>query len=96
MARPSDTTSSVAKARADTKGCRSAKRWAARLCDGWLSMQHTLASIRPQLRRLAKLRAERPFSVTVHACECASPGEVDEWAGLGVDPASNASLSSTT
>jgi probable F420-dependent oxidoreductase len=78
-----------------------ALRRAVRLCDGWLSMPHTLTSVRPQLDRLAELRAttatadhatgrvaavrERPFSVTVHAYELTAPDEVEEWAKLGVD-----------
>ncbi|WP_336211400.1 TIGR03619 family F420-dependent LLM class oxidoreductase [Nonomuraea sp. LPB2021202275-12-8] len=60
-----------------------ALRRAARLCDGWISMPHTLESIRPQLRRLAAYGGAG--SVTVHAYESASPDEVASWAALGVD-----------
>lgn len=60
-----------------------ALRRAARLCDGWISMPHTLESIRPQLDRLAALGGTR--SVTVHAYELGSPDEVPSWAALGVD-----------
>ncbi|MEU4228405.1 TIGR03619 family F420-dependent LLM class oxidoreductase [Nonomuraea sp. NPDC026600] len=62
-----------------------ALRRAASLCDGWISMPHTLESIRPQLSRLAALRGEGRFSVTAHAYSLASPDEVADWAGLGVD-----------
>ncbi|HUR05643.1 MAG TPA: TIGR03619 family F420-dependent LLM class oxidoreductase [Nonomuraea sp.] len=58
---------------------------AASLCDGWISMPHTLESIRPQLARLAALRREGRFSVTAHAYSLASPEEVADWADLGVD-----------
>ncbi|MEV6156045.1 TIGR03619 family F420-dependent LLM class oxidoreductase [Nonomuraea sp. NPDC052129] len=62
-----------------------ALRRAATLCDGWISMPHTLESIRPQLSRLAALRGERRCSVTAHAYSLASPEEVADWAELGVD-----------
>lgn len=62
-----------------------ALRRAALLCDGWISMPHTLDSIGPQLDRLAALRDGRPFSVTVHAYSLASPAEVPAWEALGVD-----------
>ncbi|MFG1964226.1 TIGR03619 family F420-dependent LLM class oxidoreductase [Nonomuraea sp. NPDC049028] len=62
-----------------------ALRRAASLCDGWISMPHTLESIRPQLSRLAALRGERRCSVTAHAYSLASPEEVADWAELGVD-----------
>ncbi|MEV0588274.1 TIGR03619 family F420-dependent LLM class oxidoreductase [Nonomuraea sp. NPDC050310] len=48
-------------------------------CDGWLSMPHTLESIRPQLARLGAV------PVTAHAYELASPEEVGRWAALGVE-----------
>jgi probable F420-dependent oxidoreductase len=62
-----------------------ALRRAASLCDGWISMPHTLESIKPQLVRLAALRGEGRFSVTAHAYSLASPDEVADWAALGVD-----------
>ncbi|WP_433511324.1 TIGR03619 family F420-dependent LLM class oxidoreductase [Nonomuraea sp. CA-143628] len=62
-----------------------ALRRAATLCDGWISMPHTLESIRPQLSRLAPLRGERRCSVTAHAYSLGSPEEVADWAKLGVD-----------
>ncbi|WP_214413075.1 TIGR03619 family F420-dependent LLM class oxidoreductase [Sphaerisporangium fuscum] len=63
-----------------------ALRRAARLCDGWISMPHTLESIRPRLDRLAALReGDRPFSVTVHAYWLGGPEEVAAWERLGVD-----------
>lgn len=62
-----------------------ALRRAATLCDGWISMPHTLDSIAPQLDRLAALRDGRHFSVTVHAYELASPEEIGAWEKLGVD-----------
>ncbi|MEV4475722.1 TIGR03619 family F420-dependent LLM class oxidoreductase [Nonomuraea sp. NPDC049504] len=60
-----------------------ALRRAALLCDGWISMPHTLASIRPRLAALARLREGVP--VTAHAYELGSPDEVAEWAALGVE-----------
>ncbi|MET8986264.1 TIGR03619 family F420-dependent LLM class oxidoreductase [Nonomuraea wenchangensis] len=57
-----------------------ALRRAARLCDGWISMPHTLDSIRPQLDRL---RGGVP--VTAHAYALGSPEEVPAWAALGVE-----------
>ncbi|MFG3442389.1 TIGR03619 family F420-dependent LLM class oxidoreductase [Nonomuraea sp. NPDC047897] len=60
-----------------------ALRRAARLCDGWISMPHTLESIRPQLDRLAALGGTG--SVTAHAYGLGSPEEVPSWAALGVD-----------
>lgn len=62
-----------------------ALRRASTLCDGWISMPHTLDSIVPQLERLALLRDSRPFSVTVHAYELSSPGEIPAWERLGAD-----------
>ncbi|MEU4331614.1 TIGR03619 family F420-dependent LLM class oxidoreductase [Nonomuraea dietziae] len=62
-----------------------ALRRAATLCDGWISMPHTLESVRPQLERLAALRDGRRFSVTVHASSLASPEELAAWEALGVD-----------
>nr|WP_240973538.1 TIGR03619 family F420-dependent LLM class oxidoreductase [Nonomuraea sp. FMUSA5-5] len=60
-----------------------ALRRAATLCDGWISMPHTLESIKPRLAALARLRDGVP--VTAHAYELASPGEVAGWAALGVE-----------
>jgi probable F420-dependent oxidoreductase len=60
-----------------------ALRRAVRLCDGWISMPHTLESIRPQLDRLAELGGAG--SVTAHAYELASPEEAAAWRALGVD-----------
>ncbi|NRQ39128.1 TIGR03619 family F420-dependent LLM class oxidoreductase [Nonomuraea sp. NN258] len=57
-----------------------ALRRAARLCDGWISMPHTLESIRPQLARLGA-----GVPVTAHAYALASPDEVASWAALGVE-----------
>jgi probable F420-dependent oxidoreductase len=62
-----------------------ALRRAARLCDGWISMPHTLDTIRPPLDRLAGLRDDRPFSVTAHAYALSGPDEAEKWEGLGVD-----------
>ncbi|MER6944652.1 TIGR03619 family F420-dependent LLM class oxidoreductase [Nonomuraea sp. NPDC000554] len=62
-----------------------ALRRAARLCDGWISMPHTLESVAPQLARLAALRGSRRLRVTVHAYALASPEEVPLWEALGVD-----------
>ncbi|WP_344940184.1 TIGR03619 family F420-dependent LLM class oxidoreductase [Sphaerisporangium flaviroseum] len=68
-----------------------ALRRAATRCDGWISMPHTLESIRPQLDRLATMRATRevtdavPFSVTAHAYSLTGPDEVGGWERLGVD-----------
>ena len=60
-----------------------ALRRAARRCDGWISMPHTLASIAPQLKRLAAFGGDTP--VTAHAYELSGPGEVPAWEALGVD-----------
>ena len=60
-----------------------ALRRAARLCDGWISMPHTLETITPQLRRLEALGGAA--SVTAHAYELSAPDEVASWAALGVD-----------
>ncbi|MFI6483984.1 TIGR03619 family F420-dependent LLM class oxidoreductase [Nonomuraea sp. NPDC050663] len=64
---------------------RAALRRAATLCDGWISMPHTLESIRPQLEVLSELSGGRRVPVTAHAYDLASPGEVGEWAALGVE-----------
>ncbi|MEV5895346.1 TIGR03619 family F420-dependent LLM class oxidoreductase [Nonomuraea fuscirosea] len=57
-----------------------ALRRAARLCDGWISMPHTLESIRPQIERLGA-----GVPVTAHAYALAGPDEVDGWVALGVE-----------
>ncbi|MER7369981.1 TIGR03619 family F420-dependent LLM class oxidoreductase [Nonomuraea wenchangensis] len=57
-----------------------ALRRAARLCDGWISMPHTLDSIRPQLDLLGG-----GVPVTAHAYALGSPEEVPAWAALGVE-----------
>ncbi|MEV4555160.1 TIGR03619 family F420-dependent LLM class oxidoreductase [Nonomuraea wenchangensis] len=57
-----------------------ALRRAARLCDGWISMPHTLDSIRPQLDRLGG-----GVPVTAHAYALGPPEEVPAWAALGVE-----------
>ncbi|GAA2909020.1 hypothetical protein GCM10010517_75450 [Streptosporangium fragile] len=62
-----------------------ALRRAARLCDGWIGMPHSLETIRPQLARLAALRDGRPFSITAHAYELGGPAEIPRWEELGVD-----------
>jgi probable F420-dependent oxidoreductase len=66
-----------------------ALRRAARLGDGWLGLDHTPASLAPQLARLRALRkaagrAELPFSITVGA---ATPGatELEALAAAGAD-----------
>lgn len=64
---------------------RRAARW-----DGWISMPQTLEGARAQLDRLRAYREEygkagEPFEVTVHAYDLSGPGEIDEWAKLGVD-----------
>jgi len=61
---------------------------AARAGDGWLGLDHTLASIQPQLRRLAELRSQFgrediPFEVTVGGSP-ESPEEVEALAQAGV------------
>lgn len=61
-----------------------ALRRAATRCDGWISMPHTIDSICPRLDRLRAHLDDRPFEITVHAYELASPAEVDRWAALGV------------
>lgn len=60
-----------------------ALRRAVRLCDGWISVPHTLETIAPQMRRLEALGGAA--SVTAHAYELSSPDEVASWAALGVD-----------
>lgn len=69
---------------------RAALRRAVRLCDGWISMPHTLESVKPQLDLLDRLLAEAGrdkagFQITVSAFETRGPEELDEWAALGVD-----------
>ncbi|MFC4013538.1 TIGR03619 family F420-dependent LLM class oxidoreductase [Nonomuraea purpurea] len=56
-----------------------ALRRAAR-CDGWISMPHTIESIKPRLDLL-----EAGVPVTAHAYELSSPDEVAAWAALGVE-----------
>jgi probable F420-dependent oxidoreductase len=69
---------------------KAALRRAVRLCDGWVSMPHTLESAKPQLDLLDRLLAEEgrdrtSFEVTVSAFETAGPEELAAWAALGVD-----------
>ena len=69
---------------------KAALRRAVRLCDGWVSMPHTLESVKPQLDLLDQLLAEAgrdrsTFEVTVSAFETSGPSELAEWAALGVD-----------
>ncbi|HEX2312694.1 MAG TPA: TIGR03619 family F420-dependent LLM class oxidoreductase [Thermomonospora sp.] len=69
---------------------RAALRRAARLCDGWIGMPHTLDSVRPLLGLLRACREEAgredaPFEITVHAYDLSGPEEVVRWADLGVD-----------
>ncbi|MFC4906348.1 TIGR03619 family F420-dependent LLM class oxidoreductase [Actinomadura gamaensis] len=69
---------------------RAALRRAAALCDGWISMPQTPDGIRPKIELLRELRekagrADEPFEITAHAYELRDPGEVAEWAELGVD-----------
>jgi hypothetical protein len=56
-----------------------ALRRAAR-CDGWISMPHTVQSIRPRLELLGG-----SCEVTAHAYELSGPEEVAAWESLGVD-----------
>ena len=61
---------------------------AARAGDGWLGLDHTLASVQPQLHRLAELRSQfgredSPFQVTVGASP-ESPEQVEALARAGV------------
>jgi probable F420-dependent oxidoreductase len=68
---------------------KAALRRAATLCDGWISMPHTLKTIAPQLELLRAYREEAgreddPFDITVHAYEPSGPGEIPEWEALGV------------
>jgi len=67
-----------------------ALRRAVRLCDGWVSMPHTLESVKPRLDLLDRLlneagRDRSGFEVTVSAFQTRGPEELDEWAALGVD-----------
>jgi probable F420-dependent oxidoreductase len=64
---------------------RAALRRAARLCDGWISMPHSLTSVRPQIDALRGMVYRRDFSITVHAYALTGPGEIAEWEKLGVD-----------
>ncbi|MGI6873441.1 TIGR03619 family F420-dependent LLM class oxidoreductase [Amycolatopsis sp. 3B14] len=69
---------------------KAALRRAVRLCDGWVSMPHTLESAKPQLDLLDRLLAEHgrdrsSFEVTVSAFETRGPEELAEWEALGVD-----------
>ena len=63
---------------------------AVKLCDGWVSMPHTLESAKPQLDLLRRLldeegRDSSTFEVTVSAFEMSGPDELQVWANLGVD-----------
>ncbi|GAA0384114.1 LLM class F420-dependent oxidoreductase [Acrocarpospora corrugata] len=60
-----------------------ALRRAAQRCDGWISMPHSLATIRPHLARLTDLPPD--FSITVHAYSLTTPEEIPSWTTLGVD-----------
>ncbi|MCT9933128.1 TIGR03619 family F420-dependent LLM class oxidoreductase [Planotetraspora sp. A-T 1434] len=65
-----------------------ALRRAVRLCDGWISMPHTLESARPQIERLRRMLDEAgrdpgPFQLTVSAFE-APPEQVAAFEELGV------------
>ncbi|MBO3746658.1 TIGR03619 family F420-dependent LLM class oxidoreductase [Streptosporangiaceae bacterium NEAU-GS5] len=64
---------------------RAALRRAARLCDGWISMPHSIDSIRPQVEALSSMRVSAGFSVTAHAYQLSGPDEVGAWEKLGVD-----------
>lgn len=69
---------------------RAALRRAVRLCDGWVSMPHTLESVKPQLDLLDRLLADAgrdraDFQITVSAFDTRGPEELAEWAALGVD-----------
>lgn len=69
---------------------KAALRRAVQLCDGWVSMPHTLESVKPQLDLLDRFLAEAGrdrtgFEVTVSAFETRGPEELAEWAALGVD-----------
>ncbi|GAA1544371.1 TIGR03619 family F420-dependent LLM class oxidoreductase [Actinomadura kijaniata] len=68
---------------------KAALRRAATLGDGWISMPHTLESVRPRLELLHSYRVEadreyRPFEITVHAYSLSGPEEIAEWERLGV------------
>lgn len=61
---------------------------AARSCQGWLGLQHTLESAAPKLARLAELRREagragEPFEVIVGA-QVESRDEIARWEEAGV------------
>lgn len=69
---------------------KAALRRAVRLCDGWVSMPHTLESAKPQLDLLHQLleaegRDRDSFEITVSAFEMEDPDEVRAWEELGVD-----------
>jgi probable F420-dependent oxidoreductase len=69
---------------------KAALRRAVRLCDGWVSMPHTLESAKPQLDLLHELmeaegRDRDSFEITVSVFEMAGPEEVRAWEELGVD-----------
>ncbi|MEU6379382.1 TIGR03619 family F420-dependent LLM class oxidoreductase [Streptomyces sp. NPDC046909] len=69
---------------------KAALRRAVRLCDGWVSMPHTLESAKPKLDLLHQLleaegRDRDSFEITVSAFELSGPDEVEEWEALGVD-----------
>lgn len=69
---------------------KAALRRAVRRCDGWVSMPHTVESVKPQLDLLHRLldeegRDRASFEVTVSAFETQGPEELDTWAALGVD-----------
>jgi probable F420-dependent oxidoreductase len=65
-----------------------ALRRAARAGDGWIGLEHTLATVAPRLARLRALRAEaarshEPFAVTVSA-RVESRDELARWGECGV------------
>ncbi|WP_432168559.1 TIGR03619 family F420-dependent LLM class oxidoreductase [Streptomyces sp. bgisy031] len=69
---------------------KAALRRAVRLCDGWVSMPHTLESAKPRLDLLHQLleqegRSRDSFEITVSAFEMSGPSELAEWEALGVD-----------
>lgn len=69
---------------------KAALRRAVRLCDGWVSMPHTLESAKPQLDLLHRMledsgRDRAGFEITVSAFETRGAEELAEWEALGVD-----------
>jgi len=67
-----------------------ALRRAVRLCDGWVSMPHTVESARPQIETIERMLAEAgrdrsEFEITVSAFDVHTPDDLEQWRRLGVD-----------